>query len=65
MTVRELIEILQKQNPDHDVVLAMDPEGNGFDTAYDVCKGSYDSADREFCDDPDDPEQCNAVCIWP
>ena len=30
MKIKELIELLEKQNPDDVVVLSMDKEGNGF-----------------------------------
>jgi hypothetical protein len=36
MKVKELIELLQKQNPDALVVMSGDPEGNDFSELVDV-----------------------------
>lgn len=34
MKVKELIKILKKCNPEHDIVLQIDSEGNGYNNMY-------------------------------
>lgn len=51
MTVKELIEQLKAYNPNAEVILAQDPEGNGFWGAYEVAL-------------PDEHTD-EAVVIWP
>ena len=41
MTVKELIELLSKQDPDDLVVLSMDSEGNGFNEMADYSIMNY------------------------
>lgn len=36
VTVKELIEILQKEDPNKVVVMSRDPEGNGYSTLCDI-----------------------------
>lgn len=47
MIVKELIERLQKYNPNDLVVLSQDEEGNGFYTLYKVWEGIYDADNGE------------------
>lgn len=64
MTVRELIKLLDHYPPEAEVVLSMDPEGNGFDTLHDLEIGCY--VDGEFCCSDDDPyDRKSHVCLWP
>jgi len=41
MTVKELIEQLQKEDPERLVVMAKDPEGNGYSPLSDFWTGAY------------------------
>lgn len=81
MKVSELIAELQKFPQDLKVVLASDPEGNGFHEAYELGFGRYDDQEHEYTSwmyDEDDRgyqidaseremtlEESNAICIWP
>lgn len=74
MKVKELIEILEKLNPDREVVLSSDEEGNRFNTLFDVGIGDWWDEENDFIqDDPDylaeliadDTPLVGAVCLWP
>ncbi len=41
MKVRELIELLQRQDPERIVILAIDEEGNGFSPVHQVEPAMY------------------------
>ncbi len=41
MTVRELIELLQDEDPDALVVVQKDPDGNGYSPLNDIWEGGY------------------------
>lgn len=41
MTVKELIELLQKEDPERLVVMSKDSEGNGFSPLNDIGPGAY------------------------
>jgi hypothetical protein len=41
MTVKELIERLQKEDPNRIVVLSIDPEGNGYNELRDIATSAY------------------------
>lgn len=41
MKIKELIELLEKQNPDDIVVLSKDEEGNGFTKAFELSEAIY------------------------
>lgn len=41
MKVRELIETLQQQNPDDEVVMAKDSEGNSYSPLHGMWAGTY------------------------
>ena len=41
MKVSELIEILQKHDPDREVILQKDPEGNGYSPLCKANTGAY------------------------
>jgi len=41
MTVKELIEQLKKEDPDRLVIMAKDPEGNGYSPLSDFWSGAY------------------------
>ena len=47
MTVRELINILQKEDLDRIVIMSSDGEGNSYSPLYCAWKGSYVSENRE------------------
>jgi hypothetical protein len=79
MKIKELIELLEKQNPDDIVVLSKDEEGNGFTKAFELSEAIYHDGEiylRELTEDlsnagyneedlydGDDGESC--VVIWP
>lgn len=79
MKIKELIELLEKKNPDDIVVLSRDEEGNGFTKASELSEAIYHDGEiylRELTDDlynigyseddlydGDDGESC--VVIWP
>lgn len=56
MTVRQLIEKLQKMEQNRIVVLAADPEGNHYDTLHDVQQMMYDDDEGEVGYDKLTPE---------
>ncbi len=66
MKVRELIEVLQKCNPEHDVILQRDPEGNGYGPLSGAEAAVYDEQDNEVIhkDDVEDQDD-NCVVLWP
>jgi len=41
MTVRELIALLEKEDPERIVIMAKDPEGNGYSPLYGMWSGAY------------------------
>lgn len=41
MTVKELIDLLQKEDPTRIVILSIDPEGNGYNELRDVGTSAY------------------------
>ena len=41
MTVRDLIEKLSAEDPDREVVMSRDPEGNGYSPLYSYWTGIY------------------------
>ena len=47
MTVKQLIELLQKENPDRVVILSKDSEGNGFSELENV-NSNYNYNDGEI-----------------
>lgn len=71
LTVRELIEDLQKLNPDHPVVLAKDGEGNDYSPLDSYSTGVYEahstwSGDVYDENDEDAPEDLPPVVVlWP
>jgi hypothetical protein len=44
MTVKELIEVLEGENPDRLVVMSKDSEGNGFSPLADASTESYQAS---------------------
>lgn len=42
MKVKELIKILQSEDPELEVMLQRDPEGNGYSPLYGWWTGSFD-----------------------
>lgn len=67
MTVKKAIEELQKQNPNAQLVLAVDPEGNGF-SPMDVVEGNAVFADGElyYPEDEGCPKgKKKVVVLWP
>ncbi len=69
MKVKELIEILQKCNPELDVVLQKDSEGNGYDKMHsweaDLMYRDGEVYDKEYCDEYDIPLRPNCVVLAP
>lgn len=71
MKIKELMEILADLNPEHEVVLSRDGEGNGFSplSAYGVGQyvpestwsGELRSAENKECKKKD----LNAIVLWP
>ena len=67
MKVKELIKELKEADPELDIILAKDSEGNDFSPLADVRLGSYtalNSYSGEFSDDQIE-ESNKAVCLWP
>lgn len=48
MKVRKLIELLQTQDPDREVILSKDGEGNSYSPACDFSTGAY-AAETTWC----------------
>jgi len=68
LTVKELIEVLSTLRPEAVVVLAHDPEGNGYGPCAGFCEGNYSTKaefgeEFEAVEDPKAPY--NAVSLWP
>lgn len=53
MKVKQLIELLQEMPEDSDVLLAIDEEGNGFNTMQGLCKGLYPAGEPADWVDPE------------
>ena len=53
MTVGDLMEILEQVDPTATVVMATDPEGNGFAPLEDYSIGAFDSKESAFISDED------------
>lgn len=67
MKVKELIEKLSEEDPEREVVLSHDEEGNGFEPVTDIGLGIL-TDDDEFVgeDDADEyPGARPALCLWP
>ena len=74
MKVKQLIKQLQKVNPNFEVVLSKDGEGNSFSPASDIgvyaytpdntWSGEIRDLDDELEEDEDKPV-ANAIVIWP
>ncbi len=75
MKVKELIEILKRVNPDLDVVMSKDAEGNFVSPFDDSCTGWYEPENTwsgefnmhsdEDCEIRLTEKECNALCLWP
>ena len=66
MKVKELIEHLEKCDPEAMVVMSKDSEGNGFSPLYENSTGRYEAESTwsgEYHDDREDLPKC--VCLWP
>ena len=67
MNVKDLIEKLQEFDPETDVLIAIDPEGNGFNPlASDGVVLSHRNHEGEPCN-PDDADEdiSQMVVLWP
>jgi len=53
MKVKQLIVFLQEMPEDSDVLLSIDPEGNGFNKMHEVCKGLYEPGNTDGWADPE------------
>ena len=73
MKVKELIKELSKINPELEVVMSSDGEGNSFSPLYDFYMGAYFpdstwSGEFSYTDENDkylSPEEINDICMWP
>lgn len=68
MKVKELISELQKLDPEAEVVLSKDSEGNNFSPAADFSIGKYcpeNTYSGEFVSEDNESDSIKAVCIWP
>lgn len=71
MTVAELIEQLQLQDPRSVVVMAHDAEGNGYSRLDEIEAGIYLDWDAEFYSETDqagyfdNKTSLPAICLWP
>ncbi len=68
ITVRELIELLQKEDPDRVVVMSKDIEGNGFSPLFDMSAHAYAEETRwagELYDEVVGGDGVRALCLWP
>lgn len=62
MKVKELIDELSLCEPEQEVYLAIDEEGNGFNPLSEVCVDPI--AEGELTDD-NDPDGVESVVLWP
>lgn len=67
MKVKKLIEALSKLNPDLEVILSADAEGNSFSEVEELGIYHFNAEDREIYrnDELEDGEELNAVVLWP
>lgn len=70
MKTKELIELLSELNPELEVVMSKDSEGNAFSPVDAYCLGQYFpestwSGDFIGEDDMDDGKDIDAVVLWP
>lgn len=76
MKIKQLIEELQKLNPEFEVILQRDPEGNAYSPAAGVGEAFYTaiSSWSGECHHPDDVQEMNeeerkkletVVVLWP
>ncbi len=66
LKVKDLIERLQKQNPEKMVYLSSDPEGNMFRPMYENCiGGAYFDDKHEIYDHEEEKLIPNAIIIYP
>lgn len=81
MTVQQLIELLEEQDPSLEVILSKDPEGNKYSTLEDFSVGLFNNKYSTFTpeeenfsefyynDDESDEEDESlgipCVCLWP
>ena len=67
MTVKQLIEILQKQDQNALIIQAYDDGGNGFDITEDVLPCVFVDGDIEVDDEDEALAEggVRAVCFWP
>ena len=66
MKVKELIKRLKQENPESEIVLAADEEGNYFTPLSVVECAIYDPEEHEVYDpDAQDINGENAVILWP
>ena len=56
MLVKDLIEVLENMDPDLLVIIARDPEGNGYAPMGDYSVGVFDSKNDEFAEDDIDED---------
>lgn len=79
ITVKELIELLKKEDPDRVVIMSIDPEGNGFGYLHELATCAWDPENREVGLEELTPELKKAgyseedvfeggqkaLCLWP
>jgi len=67
MKVGKLVEALQKLNPEHEVIMSSDGEGNNFSPLDSFSKCHYEPL-KPWCGEAyfdEDCEEENAICLWP
>lgn len=65
MKVKELIELLQKEDPEREVILQKDSEGNGYSPLYEIGTGTYKPESTyhgEFVSDEDGDLKALVLC---
>ena len=63
MKVKELIAELQEQDPEREVILQKDSEGNGYEYLYSIWSGAYRPNEREAgLDELTEEDRENGYC---
>lgn len=67
MKIKALIEKLSQLNPEHEIIMSSDGEGNSFSPLDSFSKCQY-VPERTWCGEAyfgEDCEEENAICLWP
>ncbi len=65
MTKKKLIEKLKDFPDNTEIIMSIDPEGNGFDILSDVTEQFYNKIDREIAEDRKSGYGQRVICLWP